>query len=115
VEALDQGIARLGAAAAMMEMAGKLEVDLGRTDAALARFDRASAGGGNPAYWLDLKADAAEQAGRLEQAAETRRAALAIIGQMPDYRRNTAAIAGLEERLRSGLASAHPATAPAAK
>jgi hypothetical protein len=108
VTILDTGLQTLGPVSSMLELAAKLEVELRRFDAALARFDAAAARTANPAYWLARKADAAEQAGRAELAAEARAAAILAIESLPDARRHTVAMAELERRLRAALAQSIP-------
>jgi predicted Zn-dependent protease len=103
IEVLDGALRSIGPISSLVEAAARLELDLKRTDAALGRFDAAAARTANPAYWLARKAEAAEQAGRLETATEARKAAIAALENLPEVRRRTVAMAELEGRLRASV------------
>lgn len=86
---LDEGIARLGPAAALLERALALELRLGRTDAALARIDVLAASSERQETWLKRRGDVLALAGRDPEARAAYRAALVAVWALPAWLRNT--------------------------
>jgi len=80
-----------------------LELRAGRTDAALARFDRLSPPERRGERWILQRAEILERAGRSQQAVVEYSAALASLEAMPPARRATPAAAMLAERARGGI------------
>lgn len=101
---LDGGIARLGRVPALVEAALSLELEMGRTDAALARIDAELAAAPRSAPWLARRGDVLAGAGRRADAAAAYSAALAAIAALKPARRNTGAMQALGAELRAKLA-----------
>jgi predicted Zn-dependent protease len=86
---LDEGIARLGPAAPLLESALALELRLGRTDAALARLDVLAANSERKETWLKRRGDVLSLVGRDEEASAAYQAALAAVAALPEWLRNS--------------------------
>jgi predicted Zn-dependent protease len=80
------------------EEALRMEVKLGRTDAALARMDRMIAAAPRPEFLLLRKADLLHSGGDKVAAAEAARAALSALAKLPPHVRSSKACAELESR-----------------
>jgi tetratricopeptide (TPR) repeat protein len=101
VDALDDGMARVGEVASLQLAAVDLEVELLRWDAALARLDRlCAANPPNPA-WRARRGDILARAGRPAAARAAWADAVALIEQRPVERR--AAFAPLHQQLNDRL------------
>lgn len=97
---LDEGIARLGPAAALVERALALELQLGRTDAALARLDALAAGAERKETFLKRRGDILAAAGRAADARVAYSRALDLIAAQPQWLRESPATAQLAAELR---------------
>ncbi|HEX2854560.1 MAG TPA: tetratricopeptide repeat protein [Opitutaceae bacterium] len=86
---LDEGLARLGPASALLERALALELRLGRTDAALARIDLLRANSERQETWLKRRGDVLALVGRDQEARAAYRAAVAAVEALPDWLRNS--------------------------
>jgi predicted Zn-dependent protease len=96
---LDEGIARIGPAAPLLERALALELRLGRTDAALARLDTLMAGSERKEILLKRRGDILSLAGRAEEARVAYASALAAIATLPVSLRDTPEIVRLGSEL----------------
>jgi len=105
VRALDAGMARVGAIAALQLPAVELEVALARVDAALARLDVLMAREGRNPAWVVRRAEILADAGRAAEARATYEDARAIIAAHAANRR-IHAFDPLSERIAAALASA---------
>ena len=105
IQALDEGIARLGPLASLEELA--LEVELARKnyDGALARLDRIFPPTARQETRLARRGEILAAAGRRIEARETFRRAQRSIEALPSRLRQTRAIQRLEGRVRSSLES----------
>ena len=108
VAGLDEGIARLGPAHALVAAAIEIEVEREHWAGALARSEALSEALGRRPEWQARRADWLRAAGREDEAREVYRAALAELRAAPS-RRSAAAAAALEGRL---LAALEPAASP---
>ena len=104
LRALDEAEARLGPVPALAQEGVALELRAGRTDAALARLERASAPARRGESWLVQRAEILERAGRSQEAASEYAAALASLDRLPPTRRATPASLTLAARAREGIA-----------
>jgi tetratricopeptide (TPR) repeat protein len=100
---LDEGIARLGPIVTLELEAIDLELRLKRYDAALSRLDRVSAQAARKESWLARRGAILEQAGRIDEARRTYRAALTAAMNLPESIRRARASSALIERLRADL------------
>ena len=100
---LDEGIARLGPAAALDLRALDIETELERWDDALRRVERRLRAPGRAEEWQLRRAELLRRLGRGDEAAAACRAALASLEALPASRRDTPATADLERRLRALL------------
>jgi len=105
VRSLDEGIRKMGPLVTLQLPAIDLEVSMQRYDAALARIDAASARLQRKETWLVRRAEILKKAGRLEEAQQNYRDALAALDRLPPTHRNTRATTELEHRIRAALAS----------
>jgi tetratricopeptide (TPR) repeat protein len=105
---LDEGMARIGPAPALVRLAIELEVELGRVEAALDRIDDMVRRSRRPERWLVRRGELMEEAGRCEEAAGAYRAALRAVDRLPPRHRRTAAVTALEMRALAGLAGVAP-------
>lgn len=101
---LDEGIGRLGSLTVLEERAIEIELQAGRTDGALARLDRLTAGPGRE-RWLVPKGKILEKAGRTAEARQAFEAALAAIRALPPGRRKTRSLIRLEQEVKTHLES----------
>jgi tetratricopeptide (TPR) repeat protein len=101
---IDEGLARLGPAAPLVERALALELRLGRIDAALARLEVLAATGGRRERLLKRRGDILAAAGRAHDARSAYGEALAAIAALPDWLRETPGTAQLAREL-AGLAA----------
>jgi tetratricopeptide (TPR) repeat protein len=103
VRGLDAGMDDLGPIVTLELLAIETEVELGRHDAALARIDARLRRAPRPESWLVRRAEVLERAGRPADAAESCRAALAAIDDLPPRHRSTAATRALADRANALL------------
>lgn len=103
VQALDEGIARLGPIVTLELEAIGLDVQLKRYDAALARVDRAGDKTPRKEEWLARRGAILERAGRAAEAREAYQAALTAIATLPSWTQATAASNALRARLQNDL------------
>jgi predicted Zn-dependent protease len=104
IQALDDGMARIGHVVSLELPAIDLEVELGRYDAALARLDRLSAAGRPNPLWQAQRADILTQAGRKAEARTEYVNTLALIDARPPMRRGKQ-LDELRQRVETALAS----------
>lgn len=102
---IDAGIARVGSIASLQSFAIDVELQRGRVDAALARLDRLAMQSPRKESWLARRGDILADAGRELEARAAYTAALAAIEALPRSARRTAAMVGLEKRVRAVLAT----------
>jgi tetratricopeptide (TPR) repeat protein len=100
---LDEGIHRLGPVVTLQLLAIDLESRRKNYDAALARLDLIAAQSERKEMWLVRRAEILRNAGRIEEARATFKAALLAIESLPPDRRQNRAVSALELRARSGL------------
>lgn len=100
---LDEGIHRLGPIVTLQLLAIDLESRCKNYDAALARLDLIAAQSERKEMWLVRRAEILRNAGRIEEARATFKAALLAIESLPPDRRQNRAVSALELRARSGL------------
>ena len=98
---LEEGLARLGAIVALHLPALDAELALARFDAALSRVDGLAAATERKEPWLERRAEVLARAGRPEEAAAARRAALAALADLPARLREAPAWRDFEQRLRA--------------
>ena len=103
LEALDEGIVRLGPIVTLELAAIDLSVRIGRYDAALARIDRVAAQTARKEEWLARRGAVLERAGRLTDAREAYHAALTAIEALPSWTQSTTATTVLRTRVRSDV------------
>jgi tetratricopeptide (TPR) repeat protein len=103
LEALEQGLRRLGPLVVLQRQAIELELEQQRYDAALARLDVLLAQAARRERWLELRGTILERAGRPDEARAEYARALELIESLPAHRRRVAAVADLELRLRARL------------
>ncbi len=101
--ALEEGRRRLGDIVTLEHAALELEVTLGRFDAALSRVDRLLAQSARKEHLLARKADILARAGRVAEAEQVRREALAALESLPGAKRELASTKQLEQELRVEL------------
>jgi tetratricopeptide (TPR) repeat protein len=104
IQALDEGMVRVGQVVSLVLPAIDLEVELGRYDAALARLDRLSAGVRPNPLWQAQRADILERAGRKAEARAEYANTLALIDARPPMRRGKQ-LDELRQRVETALAS----------
>jgi tetratricopeptide (TPR) repeat protein len=112
VASLDAGLARLGQVPALQLLAIELEVALGRTERALGRLDELAARSPRKEHWLARRGDLLADVGRAAEACDAYRRALAALDALPPHRRSTAAVHGLETRVRARIAALQNGPAP---
>lgn len=100
---LDEGIGRLGPIVTLQLLAIDLELRRKNYDAALTRLDVIAAQSERKEMWLVRRAEILRNAGRIEEARATFKAALAAIESLPPDRRQNRTVTALELRARSGL------------
>ena len=100
---LDEGIRRLGPLVTLQLFAIDLESRRKNYDAALARLDLIAAQSERKEMWLVRRAEILRNAGRIDEARATFKAALLAIESLPPDRRQNRAVTALELRARSGL------------
>lgn len=105
VEGIDSAIARLGPVASLQLFAIELDVKQGRIDSALARLDMVASRSARKETWHARRGEILASAGRPDDARTAYAAALSAIDALPPGSRRTKAIADLEGRVRSALAS----------
>jgi predicted Zn-dependent protease len=108
LQGLDEGLKKLGQLVTLQLAAIDLEVKQKRTDAALARLEKAAAQSPRKETWLTRRGDILKEGGRPEEARQAYRAALAALDTLPPARRNVPAMEELAKRLRSSLESLMP-------
>ena len=96
---LDAGLARLGPAAVLQERALELEIQLGRTDAALARLDLIIATAERKEGWLKRRGDVLARSARPVEARLAYRQAIAAIEALPEWLRLSPATQALAASL----------------
>lgn len=101
---LDEGIAALGPLVTLELLAVDLELEAGRTEAALSRLDRLASRSARKESWLARRGEVLERAGRAREAREAYAAALAAVEALPEHARRARATAALAARLRAALA-----------
>jgi tetratricopeptide (TPR) repeat protein len=104
IERLDQGLARLGEPVSLALRAIELEIDAGRTDAAVARIEKIAARSARKEPWLVRRAEILEQAGRSAEARQSYAEALQAIDALPPFRRTTPAVGRLREQALAAVA-----------
>jgi tetratricopeptide (TPR) repeat protein len=100
---LDEGIARLGPGVTLELEAIDFELRLKRYDAALIRLERVSAQAARKESWLARRGAILEQAGRIDEARATYRAALTAAMNLPESKRRTKVSAALIQKLTQDL------------
>lgn len=104
VQALGDGIARLGPIPSLMLRAMELEVATGRFDAALSRIDAMQKSAPRPEPWMAKRAELLTQAGRPAEARAAWQALIAHLAALPNLQRGSHAMSLLAERARQALA-----------
>lgn len=104
VQAIDEGIARVGPVASLQLAALELEAGLGRHADALRRLDQLLAESPRHEAWLVRRAELLERSGRSAEARAAYSRALASITGRP-VRRRGPRLDALERRVRTALAS----------
>lgn len=100
---LDEGIGRLGPLVTLQLLAIDLESRRKNYEAALSRLDLIAAQSERKEMWLVRRGEILRNAGRIEEARATFKAALVAIESLPPNRRQNRAVTTLELRARSGL------------
>jgi tetratricopeptide (TPR) repeat protein len=103
IRVIDEGIARLGALAALEDLGVSLERRRGNYDGALARLDRIIAGKTRREAWLARRGEILAEAGRPSEARASLLAARDSIESLPPRLRRTRAIERLEREVKSSL------------
>ena len=103
IDALEEGIAKLGPLVTLQLPAIDLEVKSGRFDSALKRVDTLMKGTPRKEMYLTQKGEILLKAGRVEEARIQFTAALQAIESLPPARRHVRAIAALEQKIREHL------------
>ncbi len=103
LQALDEGIGRLGPVVSLELPAVRIEADLGRYDAALSRLSLVQQSAENPGPWLERRASILLAAGREEEAVDALSRALDAVTALPSARRGSRDTAALERRVRASL------------
>jgi tetratricopeptide (TPR) repeat protein len=106
LKVLNDAISRLGPVPALELRALALEEALGRIDAALARLDRLTAAAERKETWFRRRGDVLLRAGRPPEARTAYAAALAALGALPDWLRDSPESASLTQELAT---LSHPA------
>jgi predicted Zn-dependent protease len=117
LQGLDDGIRKLGPLVVLQLFAIDIDLKSQNFDGALTRLDRVAERSPRKESWLSRKGEILKQAGRLAEANQSYRDALAALQTLPPVRRNVPAIVELEKRIRHEIeatATAPPAPAPAA-
>jgi tetratricopeptide (TPR) repeat protein len=104
IERLDQGLARLGEPVSLALRAIEIELEAGRTDAAVARIEKIAARSARKEPWLVRRAEILEQAGRRADARASYAQALQAIDALPPFRRTTPAVGRLREQALAAVA-----------
>ena len=100
---LDAGMERLGPVVSLALTGVEIELEQGRTDAALARLDRVARTTRHQETWLARRAEILERAGRSEPARATWSRVLVEIAGLPEHRRATPAVVALASRAHASL------------
>jgi len=100
---LDEGIHRLGPIVTLQLLAIDLESRRRNYDAALSRLDSIAAQSERKEMWLVRRGEILRNAGRIEEARATFKAALVAVESLPPDRRQNRSVTTLELRARSGL------------
>jgi len=108
LQGLDQGMEKLGPLVTLQLYAIDLEIKQSRFDAALTRLDKIAAQSPRKETWLARRGEILKQAGRLAQARQTFRDALAAMDKLPPSRRNVPAMLELEKRIKAELTGQTP-------
>jgi tetratricopeptide (TPR) repeat protein len=103
VQALDEGVARLGPIVTLELEAIDLDIRLKRYEAALARVNRASAQTPRKEEWLARRGVILERAGRAAEAREAYQSALSALSTLPSWTQATPASGALRTRLQNDL------------
>jgi tetratricopeptide (TPR) repeat protein len=103
IRGLEEGLAKVGRVLPLQLAVLDLEVEAGRTDAALARVDEIARSAERKDLWLARRGEILRRAGRDAQAAEAFRSALTSIDALPAARRRTKFTRDLEAKLRAEL------------
>ncbi|MDH3626959.1 MAG: tetratricopeptide repeat protein [Acidobacteriota bacterium] len=103
IRGLEDGVKRLGAPVTLLRLAIEIELEMGRTDAALARLDRIADSAARKERWLSERGDILTDANRPTEARQAYQAALSAIGRLSENRRRNTATERLEEHVRSAL------------
>ena len=112
LQALDEGISRLGPIVTLEIEAIDLNVRLKRYDSALARIDRVAAQTPRKEEWLARRGAVLEQAGRPLDARDAYQAALVAMSALPSWTQATPASQSLRTRLHTDLARVLKRIAP---
>jgi tetratricopeptide (TPR) repeat protein len=99
IRSLDAAIARIGPVHTLQLRALELEVSAGQTDAALARLQTITAQSERKEQWLKRRGDLLVRAGRMREARAAYEAALAAIGALPAWLRESPDTAQLAAEL----------------
>jgi tetratricopeptide (TPR) repeat protein len=110
IEALDEGMRRLGSIVSLQLPAIALDLDLGRVEEALGRLDALRAGPGRPEVWLGRRGEILEAAGRAAEAHGAYAEALELLRSRGAVERGRA-LEDLEAALRTALWRTAPAEA----
>jgi predicted Zn-dependent protease len=100
---LEEGVKQLGPLVTLQLSAIELELKRKRYDSALARLETITAQSPRKETWLTRRAEILAQAGRITEAREAQKAALAAIESLPPSRRQDQTTLELEARLRTEL------------
>ena len=100
---LDEGIHRLGPIVTLQLLAIDLESRRRNYDAALSRLDSIAAQSERKEMWLVRRGEILRNAGRIDEARATFKAALVAIESLPPDRRQNRSVTALQLRARSGL------------
>ena len=100
---VEEGLQRLGPAAALEEAALDLELTLSRFDAALQRLERLAKGAPRKETSLARAGEVLERAGRLAEARDAYLRALAAVQELPPRLRDQRATAELEAKLLNSI------------
>jgi predicted Zn-dependent protease len=103
IAGLDEGLEKLGEPVALQLYAIDLESAAGRYDAAIRRIDRLASQATRQEPWLMRKGAVLETAGRNAAAVEFYRKALNAIERLPQSRRGSRAVQGLEAEARAAI------------
>lgn len=106
--ALDEGLARVGPALALIEQATSLDLASGNTSAALRRIDTALGKAPRRERLLSHRGDILATAGRPSEAAAAYREALAAIAALPSALRETLPMEKLGQDIQKAMAGLPP-------